>query len=214
MGMRYFKTAIALAAAFVLSILPIASPANAAQSSSDDEAALQKSTEQCLLEKPEDGTAYCLQASVEAALLYADKCEAKDYDACVLYADNMATTNETRGDFTQIGVMLEDGCNALHAQSCSALGSVFATGWRGKSVMDLGPGLEKDFKNALFFSGKGCTLGNALACSDMGVLHYNGDGVEKNLSEAVRYFTKACEIRQGLDACSYRDLVAKELEGK
>jgi TPR repeat protein len=180
---------------------------------SEDEASLQQSTEQCLLEKPDDGTVYCMQAAIEAALLYADKCEAKDFDTCVKYADNQMTTNETRGDFTPIGVILEDGCNALHAESCAALGSVFTSGWRGNSVLDLAPGLEIDFKNARFFADKGCTLGSVLGCALMGVMSHNGDGAEQNLDEARRFFAKACEMGDD-DSCAYGEMLKAESAGQ
>jgi TPR repeat protein len=194
--------------------LCLANPANASDPTAQDEADLQKATEQCLLEKPEDGTLYCLEASVSAALLYADACDAGNYDACVKYAVNMVTTNETQGDFEPIGLMLETGCNALHGLSCAYLGSMFGSGWRGNGVMDLGPGLEKNMKNARFFSGKGCTLDSGLGCYDMGVFSYNGDGAERNGADALRYFSKACNLGYGEEACANRDLVQGEMAGQ
>lgn len=207
------RVLLTLAAAFALFAAGFILPpsASAADTVSQDEAKYKESMALCLAEKPDDGTLYCVAAAMDAALLYEAKCDAKDYAVCLLYADSMVNTNVTRGDFNPIGVMLEEGCSARHSHSCSYLGSLFARGWRGKSIFDDGPGLEIDFKNSLYFYDRGCTLGSAMGCYGLGVLNMNGEGMPQNLEEALRLFTLTCDAGYGDAACANRDAVKKAL---
>jgi TPR repeat protein len=187
------------------------SGASAADTVSQDETKFKESMALCRAEKRDDGTLYCVQAALDAGILYEAKCEAKDYAACLLYAESMVNTNVTRGDFVPIGVMLEESCNARHSHSCSYLGSLFARGWHGKSIFDEGQGLEIDFKNSFYFYDKGCTLGSAMGCYGLGLLHMNAEGVPQNLEEALNMFTITCDAGYGEDACTNRDAVKQML---
>ncbi len=51
---------------------------------------------------------------------------------------------------------------------------------------------------------RACTGGNARACSNLGLMHNNGDGVPKDRAKALDYLQKACDL--GLQtACQWMD---------
>ncbi|GAA8370217.1 hypothetical protein HpNP24_04830 [Helicobacter pylori] len=54
--------------------------------------------------------------------------------------------------------------------------------------------MKQDSKKAAQFYSKGCELNNSLGCGALGVLYYNGQGVEKNLTKAAQYISKACKL--------------------
>ncbi|GAA7791982.1 hypothetical protein NP0149_03910 [Helicobacter pylori] len=35
-------------------------------------------------------------------------------------------------------------------------------------------------------------------CCNLGVLYHNGEGVEKNLTKAAQFYSKACELKEGV----------------
>ena len=57
----------------------------------------------------------------------------------------------------------------------------------------LGIGVSADINRAAELYAHACTLGGALACSNLGALRARGRGVDRDPEEARRLFTRACE---------------------
>ncbi|WP_390121298.1 tetratricopeptide repeat protein, partial [Helicobacter pylori] len=52
----------------------------------------------------------------------------------------------------------------------------------------------KDYIQAKKYFEKACDLNISRGCGALGVLYYNGQGVEKNLTKAAQYISKACKL--------------------
>ncbi|WP_187852871.1 SEL1-like repeat protein [Helicobacter pylori] len=52
----------------------------------------------------------------------------------------------------------------------------------------------KDYIQAKKYFEKACGLNNGGGCGALGDLYYNGEGVEKNLTKAAQYISKACKL--------------------
>ncbi|EMH46258.1 Sel1 repeat protein, partial [Helicobacter pylori HP116Bi] len=47
---------------------------------------------------------------------------------------------------------------------------------------------------AAYFYSKACELKESFGCGALAVLYINGQGVEKNLTKADQYISKACKL--------------------
>ncbi|TPH32639.1 tetratricopeptide repeat protein [Helicobacter pylori] len=53
---------------------------------------------------------------------------------------------------------------------------------------------KQDFTQAKKYFEKSCDLNISRGCGALGVLYYNGQGVEKDLIKAAQYISKACKL--------------------
>ncbi|WRE99240.1 sel1 repeat family protein [Helicobacter pylori] len=65
-----------------------------------------------------------------------------------------------------------------------------------KELFDLGvKSIEaKDYIQAKKYFEKACDLNNGMGCSLLGILYGSGKGVEKNLTKATYFYSKACKL--------------------
>lgn len=70
-----------------------------------------------------------------------------------------------------------------NGRSCNRVGYAFRTGKIGA---------PKDLKEAVVWFRRGCEAGDALACNNLGMSHFQGWGVEADRSKAAEAFEKAC----------------------
>ena len=84
--------------------------------------------------------------------------------------------------------MIQKLCRRIVLTFCVGMSVAFALDDEVKS-------LEKD-----------CNGGNAVACVDLGLMYYNGEGVKQDKSKAKKLFGDACDMgyQGGCDA--YREL--------
>jgi hypothetical protein len=73
--------------------------------------------------------------------------------------------------------------NSNDADACVATAKLYSFG-RG--------GVEKDAALAARLRRKGCELGTAVACNDLGFMYMKGKGVSKDRTLAVQYYRRAC----------------------
>lgn len=95
-------------------------------------------------------------------------------------------------------------CFANSSESCAALGYLYYT---GKSNY-----LKKDFSKSFEFIDKACNLGLALGCFAAGVAKYKGEGVEKNLKDAVVYWEKGASMNEFNSMCNLGYFYMKGIE--
>ena len=57
-----------------------------------------------------------------------------------------------------------------------------------------GEGVDKDYKQAVFWYTKAAEQGNAFAQNNLGNCYYNGEGVDKDYKQAVCWYTKAAKL--------------------
>ena len=77
-----------------------------------------------------------------------------------------------------------NGCYYNNATACYNMGYNF----------DMGLGVKRDDKIAVYGYDKACHLGSALACFATGQMYYIGNGVKKDEKIANEYWTNACLI--------------------
>ncbi|GAA7370258.1 hypothetical protein MM0343_02420 [Helicobacter pylori] len=53
---------------------------------------------------------------------------------------------------------------------------------------------KQDFSKAKGYFEKVCDLNNGGGCGNLGVLYQNGQGVEKDLTKAAQFYSKACKL--------------------
>ena len=94
-------------------------------------------------------------------------------------------------------------CNAgepkdLYLDACYELGFIYFLGNEA--------GIKQDFRYAMELFSNACDKGEAKSCYQLGMMHFNGDGVRKNRASAKDYYNKACSL--GLnDGCkAYEEL--------
>ncbi|WP_139549418.1 tetratricopeptide repeat protein [Helicobacter pylori] len=65
-----------------------------------------------------------------------------------------------------------------------------------KELVDLGMLSydKQDFSKAKKYFEKACDLKYGRGCNNLGVLYRDGQGVEKNLTKAAQYVSKACKL--------------------
>ncbi len=50
-----------------------------------------------------------------------------------------------------------------------------------------------DYIKAQNFFTKACDSGNALGCSEVATMYYNGEGIDRDYSKAKKFYGKACD---------------------
>ncbi|WRG41659.1 SEL1-like repeat protein [Helicobacter pylori] len=53
---------------------------------------------------------------------------------------------------------------------------------------------KQDFSKAKKYFEKACALNNSVGCGALGMLYEFGQGVEKNLTKATYFYSKACKL--------------------
>ncbi|WRF07434.1 sel1 repeat family protein [Helicobacter pylori] len=53
---------------------------------------------------------------------------------------------------------------------------------------------KQDFSKARKYFERACGLNNGRGCNNLGDLYQNGEGIEKNLTKAAYFYSKACKL--------------------
>ncbi|WQV82182.1 sel1 repeat family protein [Helicobacter pylori] len=53
---------------------------------------------------------------------------------------------------------------------------------------------KQDFSKARKYFERACGLNNGRGCNNLGVLYRDGQGIEKNLTKAAYFYSKACKL--------------------
>ncbi|MFT3700541.1 MAG: hypothetical protein QM831_45780 [Kofleriaceae bacterium] len=154
--------------------------------------------------------------------LYDRACRANDPIGCdrqsQFYIDGRGVTKDlARGE-----VLARLACNGAIATSCTRLGTLTETndpatarqsyekgcdgkdgaGCAGIGVM-LAAGTSRDeHKKAADFFKRGCDLGHAGSCNDLGVSYDDGSGVPLDPTKAAQLFDGACKSSNNVAACA------------
>ena len=91
-------------------------------------------------------------------------------------------------------------CDFGDALSCSWLGVTYENNWRGTDKENTTVAPDK-FK-ALDFHKKGCDGNINMSCTALGVKYNNGEVVRLDKSTALRYFGKACDLKDA-EGCKF-----------
>ena len=110
----------------------------------------------------------------------------------VVSAEQIATVAEIRGIET-----LQKDCDAGNLKTCVLLGINYKYG-------DF-PFKQDYFKAASLFR-KACDGGEALACWSLAWLYQYGKGVRQNKTEALKYYGKACDLKDQYGCDLYAEL--------
>ena len=100
---------------------------------------------------------------------------------------NYSNANQNSKDYTssEAKSSIDYSCNLGNSINCFSLGWNYANGENGYT---------KDYSKAIEFYRKSCNLNNGGGCNNLGVLYYNGNGVDKDYEVAFYLFEKACKL--------------------
>ncbi|MDP9002732.1 MAG: sel1 repeat family protein, partial [Myxococcota bacterium] len=104
-----------------------------------------------------------------------------------LHARDLPDAADLRGHFEA-----ERACLTGEADSCFQVGLLFYLGRHG---------FTRDTARATTAYRRGCDLGGALACNNLGDAFEYGDGVERDLVRSATMFEKACHLGEAM-GCS------------
>ena len=79
---------------------------------------------------------------------------------------------------------LKKSCDNYLVKGCQALGLIYE-----------GRGVNNDYKKAIQFYSKACTLQDSFSCYAKGLLYLKGLGTNKDFNEVVTCFEKACDLK-------------------
>ena len=104
----------------------------------------------------------------------------------------------------------EKACNQGSNDSCNAIGE-----WYFHSQGAHAYGVERDPVQAKKYFEKACIHGmHGNACTNLGIVYWNGYGAEKNIDTADMYFWQACDLYHDGDGCDNRAyMYSKGLNG-
>jgi len=89
---------------------------------------------------------------------------------------------------------VEHGCLIDNAEDCFRVGYALYTGHDG---------FPRDQRRAVEAYGRGCDLGHAYACNNLGDALAYGDGVARDVERAAATFGKACHLGEPLGCANY-----------
>ena len=126
--------------------------------------------------------------------------QANDNKACEEAYDYYAARLEdvkgkkAAGYLAEMVALSDTGCAAGNGWLCTEIGVSHKNGTKGRT---------EDLVLAQQYNTQACELGNGLGCARVGLAHQQGKGVEKDETEATRYYLKACAMG-GTDGCQYQ----------
>ncbi|MFW5738860.1 MAG: tetratricopeptide repeat protein [Myxococcota bacterium] len=124
-------------------------------------------------------------------------CALSDPEACYLAAV-LLQTFPREGESEDTGPLLQRACRAAHGPACLALAlRLEARGNPGQAARWLE---------------RGCELGVARACFNLGVMHHQGAGVKLDLERAAALYEQACASGEPV-ACSDLGVMLREGQG-
>ena len=88
------------------------------------------------------------------------------------------------GDIEGAKKYVEKACNKGSGFGCYSMGELLIR--------------EEKHQQAVHFFEKGCKLNSGDACTELGVVHFKGLGIEQDKPKAVELFEKACNMDEGM----------------
>lgn len=157
----------------------------------DDEKAfelIQKSAEACdtdalLILSMMYSIGYHVEADQEKAMEYLSKSADLDNEEAMHFLAYELLIQSDPPDFDTFILWLDRAAKRGHSLSANDLGLY----WKEK----------QDFAKAREYFELACQYNNPYGCYNLGVLYYNGDGVEQDYAKAKRYFQKSAERQFG-----------------
>ncbi|PAF44507.1 tetratricopeptide repeat protein [Helicobacter sp. 11S02596-1] len=119
-------------------------------------------------------------------------CAAGDLESCANLGAKYALGQDLKKDIHSAKILFEKSCAGGNPTGCYNLG-----------VIDRD---KKDYKQALKKFEDSCEKAFGQACYSVGVMIKNAEGVEQDLDESVKMFSKACDLNNVygcLDACVF-----------
>ena len=145
-----------------------------------------------------------------AAELFEKSCNEGDFIGCESLKQLFDTDGqlksegvfaEEKGNYKQAAQLYRKSCNTGDMKSCSNLGTLLL----------LGSGeITKDKEQAREFLAKACDNRNGEGCFTLGVMYFNGDGVEKNRPHAKELFRISCESGAADGCAGHKMAIAEE----
>ncbi|XP_043250454.1 cytochrome c oxidase assembly factor 7 homolog isoform X1 [Colletes gigas] len=149
------------------------------------------------------------EKNVKEAYKYLKKgCDLDDTKGCY-HAGVFAVTSEELEKDRAVQVadgvrMLKKSCDLGEEKACFHLSSIYLNGIKGH--------VDKNTREAYKLSLKCCEMGNPYACSNIAIMHKQGDGVQKNkdlatvfqqraelLFNELKKYKKQIKFHQGID---------------
>ena len=132
-----------------------------------------------------NGTGAAASASIAFAM-YNTLCSAKDQRGCFGMAQLYEIGRGVEQNWDTATTLYTQACNAEYAPACSQMGTMLI------NIPDLA-----DPDAGMAFVQKGCNLGDARGCVQLGVLYLDGRTGTTNIEKAQKIFVETCEEKIG-----------------
>lgn len=126
---------------------------------------------------------------LKAIEFYTQGCNSKEgaYNCLMLGVMNHEGTGIPKNNIQAIKYLNQACSSNREYRACSLLGLIYAE--------------ENNYSKAKELYAKACQYGDEKGCMFLGNLYLSGKGVERSLGEFMRYYEKACDGKNGQDAC-------------
>lgn len=114
-------------------------------------------------------------------------CEMRNLEGCYWAANAIDEGQGTSKDRIKARALFGENCARNHPASCTQYGYLLE--------QKLLPDEKRDRKGARIAYEKGCRLGNAVGCGNLGIMQEWGSGGPADLAGAFANYDKACELR-------------------
>ena len=128
---------------------------------------------------------------------YTKACNGGNYDACnnlAFYQHSMNDDNkkDEQADSDRTIELYQKACQAGNADACQNLGSLYSSDSNKSNKKETSEEADIRVIQAQNYYSRSCTMGDNVACFNLGVLRYNNAKTASDYAQSIQFFNQAC----------------------